>query len=73
MPPCTLGWQRTWGLAGACQGALAAAAPGPNCWQLAKRWLGKQICRVLATQLTTYLFEICTQDFEYLKLVKKVL
>jgi hypothetical protein len=26
-PPCALGWQRTWGLAGACQGTLTAACP----------------------------------------------
>jgi hypothetical protein len=51
------------GLPGLAQGTLAAAAPGPNCWQLASA--GREVnvdndhvYRVPTTQLTTYLFRI---------------
>jgi hypothetical protein len=41
--PCKLGWQRAKGLARACQGTVAAAAPGPDRSQLASHAGGEAI------------------------------
>ena len=55
MPPCA-------GATGACRGTLTAAAPRPNCWQLASAGREANIdndhlCRVPAAQLTEYMYK----------------
>ena len=67
-----LGWQGTWGLAGAfTRMPSRLLPPGPNCWQLASAGKEANFAAYLPHSLQHIFFEFCTQDSKYLKLVKE--